>query len=88
MKYSLLFKQGAVKNIQKLSQKDRQKISTILESLKSDPFSGKQLAGEYKHFYSVRAWPYRIIYTIVKKELLVLIIDVAHRKDAYNTIPN
>lgn len=84
MQYSLFFKNTAVKSIDKLSTKDKQKVALVLESLKSNPFSGKKLAGEFKDLYSVRAWPYRIIYTVIKKELAVLVVDVAHRQGAYN----
>lgn len=83
MQYSIFFKNTAVKNISKLSERDKQKVSLVLESVKINPFSGKKLAGEFKDLYSVRAWPYRIIYTVVKKELVVLIVDVSHRQEAY-----
>ncbi len=83
MSYSLLFKNTAVKSIKKLSEKDTQKIARVLESLKTNPFSGKKLAGEYKDYYSLRVWPYRIIYTIIKKELIVLVVDVGHRQGVY-----
>jgi mRNA-degrading endonuclease RelE of RelBE toxin-antitoxin system len=46
--YSLLFKNTAVKSIEKLSEKDKQKVARVLESLTTNPFSGKKLAGEYK----------------------------------------
>jgi mRNA interferase RelE/StbE len=58
-------------------------VARVLVSLKENPFSGKKLAGEFEDFYSVRVWPYRVIYTIVKKELVVLVVDIAHRKEAY-----
>lgn len=83
MQYSLFFKNTAVKSIEKLSLKDKQKVARVLESLKEDPFSGKKLSGKFKDLYSIRAWPYRIIYTIIKKELVVLVVDVAHRQGVY-----
>jgi mRNA interferase RelE/StbE len=83
MSYSLFFKNTAAKSLEKLSKKDRQKVARVLVSLKENPFSGKKLAGEFEDFYSVRVWPYRVIYTIVKKELVVLVVDIAHRKEAY-----
>lgn len=78
-----MFKNTAVKSIEKLSKKDKQKVAAVLESLTSNPFSGKKLMGEFEGFYSVRVWPYRIIYTVIKKELVVLVVDVAHRREAY-----
>ena len=83
MMYSLFFKPSAVKSIKKLSEKDKQKVARVLESLKTTPFSGKKLAGEYKDYYSLRVWPYRIIYTIIKKELVMLVVDVGHRQSIY-----
>lgn len=83
MEYSLFFKNSAVKSIDKLSSKDRQKVAIILETLKTNPFSGKKLAGEFKELYSIRVWPYRIIYAVIKKELVVLVVDVAHRQSVY-----
>lgn len=83
MSYTLFFKNTAVKSIDKLPFKDKNKVSLVLESLKTKPFSGKKLAGEFKDLYSIRAWPYRIIYTVIKKELVVLVVDVAHRQGAY-----
>ncbi len=83
MSYTLYFKQTAVKSIEKLSEKEKQKVRIVLEFLKSYPYTGKKLSGEFKGFYSIRAWPYRIIYTILKKELVILVVDIAHRKDAY-----
>ena len=83
MAYTLLFKNTAVKSIERLSDKDKKKVASALESLKTNPFSGKKLTGEYKNYHSLRVWPYRIIYTVIKKELVVLIVDVAHRQGAY-----
>ena len=83
MPYSLFLKNTAVKSINKLSAKDKEKIAKVLESLRVNPFSGKKLAGEFKDFYSVRVWPYRTIYTIIKKELVVLVVDVTHRQEVY-----
>ena len=83
MAYSLFFKRVAEKSIEKLSDKEKSKIDAVLSSLKEDPFSGKKLKGEFEGFYSVRMWPYRIIYTIFKKELIVLVVDVGHRKEVY-----
>ncbi|MCX6713107.1 MAG: type II toxin-antitoxin system RelE/ParE family toxin [Candidatus Vogelbacteria bacterium] len=55
------------------------RIREALREIVADPFSGKKLDGKHKGEYSARVWPYRIIYKIYKKELLILIIDVDHR---------
>jgi mRNA interferase RelE/StbE len=55
-----------------------------LEDILQDPFSGKKLEGELKNCYSSRAWPYRIIYEIRKKELVIVVIKIGHRQGVYN----
>lgn len=83
MQYFMIFEPSARKKLGTLPQKDQEKIKKVLESLQKNPYSGKKLSGELMGLYSVRAWPYRVIYTILKKELVVLVVAVAHRKDAY-----
>ena len=54
-----------------------------MRDLALDPFQGKKLKGELRGQYSIRVWPYRIIYQIYKKELIITIIDVGHRQGVY-----
>jgi mRNA interferase RelE/StbE len=49
----------------------------------SDPYKGKPLEGVYEGMRSWRVGDWRIIYRIYKQQLLVLIIEVADRKEAY-----
>lgn len=71
------------KRIRKFPQKDLIRIRTTVAALSLDPFAGKKLEGRYKEFYSIRVWPYRIIYTIKKKELVIEVIEIEHRGGAY-----
>ena len=61
----------------------QKRIFYILKELEINPFIGKKLKGRYKDDYSIRVWPYRIIYTIKKKELIVEVIEIEHRGGAY-----
>jgi mRNA-degrading endonuclease RelE of RelBE toxin-antitoxin system len=54
-----------------------------LDAIEANPFFGKPLHGKYAGQYSVRVWPYRIIYKIYKSELLILVIEFDHRQGAY-----
>jgi len=49
----------------------------------ANPYRGKPLEGVYAGMRSWRAGDWRILYRIYRKELLVLIIDIANRKDIY-----
>ena len=83
MAYSLLLKPKVSKTLDNLDDSTRARIRLVLDSIAQDPFSGKKLEGELKGKYSVRAWPYRIIYQVYKKELLILVVDLGHRQGIY-----
>lgn len=83
MEYQLKIKPRAEKDLNNLPRKDYYKILAVLTRLAKDPFSGKKLEGEYRGYYSIRAWPYRVIYQILKKELVVLVIRIGQRQGVY-----
>lgn len=55
----------------------------VLDALATNPFIGKKLQGRLRGYYSLRAWPYRIVYEIRQKELIVLVVRLGHRRDVY-----
>ena len=84
--YSLEFSNTARKELTRVHQSDEKlfsRLSAAIESLRSDPYQGKKLKGEYYGDFSLRVGDYRIIYTIYKEKLIVYIIDLGHRKDIY-----
>ncbi len=83
MVYELLLKPKVQKELNKLADRERNKITLILYVIAKDPFLGKKLEGELKGYYSVRAWPYRIVYEIRKKELVIVVIKIGHRQGVY-----
>lgn len=80
MKYTLVVPKKVQKEIEKVDQIYQEKIKLALVSLENDPFIGKKLEGEHKGLRSYRVWPYRIIYVIRNRELVVLILRVGHRQ--------
>ncbi len=60
-----------------------QRVAKVLDGLSDDPYQGKPLKGELKGRYSYRLGSYRIVYLVRRHELLVLIIDIGHRRDIY-----
>ena len=59
------------------------RVSRAIDGLGSDPFQGKPLKGELKGRYSYRVGSYRILYIIRHHHLLVVVIDVGHRREIY-----
>jgi mRNA-degrading endonuclease RelE of RelBE toxin-antitoxin system len=83
MAFVLKIKSKAEKNLDALNDKDYARAMQILSAIRDDPFSGKKLHGKHQEEYSVRVWPFRILYKIYKHELLISVIKFEHRKDAY-----
>lgn len=73
----------AKKEMKALRKKDQQRVIAAFVVLRENPFVGKKLEGKYGGAWSLRVWPYRIIYTIDRKIVTVTVLRVAHRQGAY-----
>jgi mRNA interferase RelE/StbE len=83
MPFTLKIRPKAEKELDKLENVDKAKVFVVFDYIRQDPFSGKKLHGKYSGQYSIYAWPFRILYEIKKHELIILILKIKHRKDAY-----
>ncbi|KKP58104.1 MAG: Addiction module toxin, RelE/StbE [Candidatus Gottesmanbacteria bacterium GW2011_GWA1_34_13] len=77
------FSQKAKKQLTKLPKKESKKIIRKVETLLTNPYLGKKLTGKLKEEYSMRAWPYRILYSINMKRKLISIEIIQHRQGVY-----
>ena len=76
---------------QSISKKELSNIynkikSYVYPQLKINPFFGKnikKLKGEFKDIYRYRIGEYRLFYSVDEKKILIFIMDIAKRKDAY-----
>ncbi|MBP9690498.1 type II toxin-antitoxin system RelE/ParE family toxin [Candidatus Woesebacteria bacterium] len=71
----------AQKELDTITPKVKDKIIKKLRQIETAPLSGKRLSGRLREFYSLRAWPYRIIYQILNEA--VWIVHSMHGKDVY-----
>lgn len=58
----------------------------VYPQLRENPFFGtniKKLKGEFEGLYRYRVGNYRIFYKIENDKILVIILDIDDRKDAY-----
>jgi mRNA interferase RelE/StbE len=83
MEWEIKFKKEAQKELDRIPIQYQRKFLAILPIIASDPFVGKKLNGKLAGLYSYRVWPYRIIYKIYKKVLVVIIIHIGHRQGIY-----
>lgn len=83
-KYKVSIKRSAVKELEAIPQKrERQRIIRRIGRLAKDPRppGSKKLSGHDK--YRIRQGSFRIVYSIVDDELIVVVVKVGHRKDVY-----
>lgn len=81
--YKIEITKKAQKQLAKFPKEFQVRIRSKIVILSINPLAGKPLEGKYKGSYSLRLWPYRIVYDIIKQKLLIQIIDITHRQGAY-----
>lgn len=82
--YEIEFTNKAVKNLKKIDSKYQSLIIEKLENLAKNP----SIATNIKHligtkYNRLRVADYRIIYELQDNELIILVININHRKDIY-----
>ncbi len=86
--YKVEIKKSAQKEIRKLPSKDiRVRIINKIDDLSKDPTpnEAKKIKGS-NNIYRIRQGAYRIVYQVFKNKLVIMIIRVRHRKDAYKDL--
>ena len=82
MDYRISLTKSAKKALIALPSDHAKRIVEALESLRSDPVSRvKRLKGS--HLFSLRSGDYRIILSIRRDQLLVLVLRIGHRSGVY-----
>lgn len=80
----VILSNDATKQYKRLPKPAQTKIKKKLFLLKDNPYLGKKLSGEFAEIYSLRAWPYRILYEIDEQKNRIEIHKIKHRQGAYN----
>jgi mRNA interferase RelE/StbE len=85
VKYEVDITESAEKFLEKIPKKDRYKIIEKIDCLSEEPLpSGSiKLQGQKVSMYRIRSGDYRVVYTIKKDVLIVLVVEIGHRKDVY-----
>ena len=84
MTYKVLFQPSAVRELGKLARDAQVRVMARIESLAKEPRPAgvKKLEG-MKELYRLRVGDYRVVYRIQDERLVVLVVRIAHRRDAY-----
>ncbi|HQO21193.1 MAG TPA: type II toxin-antitoxin system RelE/ParE family toxin [Acidobacteriota bacterium] len=82
-RYKLVFKRSVAKDLRPIPNRDVARILERLRALSENPRPPgcEKLSGQER--YRIRQGIYRIIYEIRDKVLLVVVVKIAHRKEAY-----
>ena len=81
--YSLQIKRSAAKELEAVALKDRRRIVTRIEGLRTEPRPPgcEKLSGDEK--YRIRQGNYRVLYEIQDQALIVTVVRVGDRRDVY-----
>ncbi len=78
------WKKSALRELERLDTKIIPRVISAVESLSSDPLpSGVRKLQGSDNTYRVRVGQYRIVYEIFRARIVIVILRVRHRKDAY-----
>lgn len=81
--FKIIFDKKAANFFKKLNLENKIRIGKKLEALKINPKLGKPFTGNLSGLWGLRVGKYRLEYQIRKKELLILVLNMGHRKNIY-----
>ncbi len=84
MSYQIIIPKPVQKQLDSLPKIQRDRAIAAVRSLINEPrpTGVKKLKG-YDETYRIRFGDYRVIYKVQDKELIILLLSVSHRRDAY-----
>lgn len=81
--YEIILSRHAVKAMNQMLLKTRERISKRLEGLGKKPLQGKRLHGELEGLLSLRSGRWRVVYEINPEEQLIIVHGIGPRGDIY-----
>jgi mRNA interferase RelE/StbE len=82
--YSVNLDKKAEAFIEKLDKSEQERILDKLIDLEDNPELGKPLTGNFAGFWSLRIGKFRALYKIFNDKLIILVLDIGHRKNIYD----
>ncbi len=73
----------AIKEVAALEKGERERVVSVVESLRNHPDKGSIMSAEWKGFRRLRVGPYRIIYAYQGVDLMISVVRVGHRREVY-----
>ena len=84
MSYQIIIPQPVQKQLKSFTKEIQTRLISATQLLMANPHpSGVKKLKGYENLYRIRVGDYRIIYEVKAKELIILLLNYTHRKDAY-----
>ena len=84
-RYTIEVVRRAQREIRKLSRANQERVRKAILDLAQDPRpeGARKLQGSTEPLYRIRTGDYRVIYEVQDDRLIVLVVRVRHRREAY-----
>ena len=83
-RYEVEISRSAEKQLRSLPRADQVRVARKMLALADDPFPrGVRKLSGYDDVFRVRSGRYRILYSVSERTLVVAVLKVGHRGDAY-----
>ena len=87
MSFSIRIKKSAARELKRLARPDRVRIVAAIDRLAETPHLGAALKGDLRGLRRLRVGDHRVVYEVRDDDLVVLVVRVAHRREAYRRTP-
>ena len=86
--YKIRIAEDAAEFIRGLTKKVQRQLHIKIKKLGKNPYPRNSIKLRGVHnLYRIVSGYYRIIYTVKHKEITVLVLRIAHRKEVYKNLP-
>jgi mRNA interferase RelE/StbE len=85
--FSIRIKESAAKELKRVAKPERTRIVATIDRLAESPHLGTALKGDMRGLRRIRIGDHRVLYEVRGDELIVLVVRIAHRGDAYQRRP-
>lgn len=82
--YQVNLLKGAQKDLHKIDKRFQEKIIVSLRLLRTNPFLGEKMSGDFKGCYRIKIPPIRIIYAVEVKTQTIWVRAIGHRQGIYH----
>lgn len=87
MSFSIRIRESAARDLARAAKPDRTRIVAAIDRLAETPYLGTALKGDLRGLRHVRVGDWRVLYEVRDDELIVLVVRVAHQREAYRRTP-